>query len=197
MIEEKIESAKAVLEAMFFASNRPVSKGTLRAVLSEFSETEIEGALAALREEYDSSGRGVRLIEIAGGYQVVSKEEFAAWVERLMKGTRKARLSKPALETVAVVAYRQPVTRAGIEQIRGVDVASVLATLLERGLIAVKGRAHGVGRPLLYGTTQQFLTYFRLNDLSELPRLEELEILLESRESQAEELGELGTGEAQ
>jgi segregation and condensation protein B len=113
------------------------------------------------------------LVEVAGGYQLTTKQECAPWIRRLEEIRTASRLSKPALETIAIIAYKQPITRPEIEEIRGVDTAGVIKTLLERRLIKIAGRREAVGRPLLYGTTKEFLEYFGLRDLSGLPSLKE------------------------
>ena len=138
--------------------------------------------LHALGEEYAARAAGVELREIAGGWMLVTAPAQAEWVGRMLRGKRKMRLSRPALETMAIVAYKQPVTKTEIEAIRGVDSTGVLATLLERNLVTIRGRSKVVGRPLLYGTTPEFLDYFGLKDLSELPRPEELRALIAARE---------------
>ncbi len=166
-----------VVEALLFASDEPLGVPALKKLLDNMPAADLKEILAALKEEYDDPARGITLMEIAGGYVFVSKESTAPWVEKMLKGKRRVRLSRAALETVAVIAYKQPIGRMEIERIRGVDVGGVLSTLLERDLILVKGRDQGPGKPLLYGTTQEFLNYFGLNKLSELPRLEELSVL--------------------
>jgi segregation and condensation protein B len=164
----------AVVEALLFASDEPLGIAAFQKVLEDLSPAEIRDALAALRAEYDDTPRGFTLLEVAGGFVLCTKESWAPWVEKLMKGRRRVRLSRAALETVAVIAYKQPIAGSEIERIRGVDASSVLATLLERDLVMIKGRGPGPGKPLLYGTTQEFLNYFGLNKLADLPRLDEV-----------------------
>lgn len=166
-----------VIEAMLFASDEPLTIPALRKVVEDLSPAELREVLEQLRAEYDEAGRGVSLMEVAGGFILVTRESCAPWVERLMKGKRKVRLSRAAIETVAVIAYKQPITRSEVERIRGVDAGGVLATLLERDLVMIKGRAPGPGQPLLYGTTQEFLNYFGLSRISDLPRLDEISAL--------------------
>jgi segregation and condensation protein B len=163
-------------------------------LLSESLESEPDRVQAALRElgdAYAARGAGVELREIAGGWMLVTTTAQAEWVGRMLRGKRKMRLSRPALETMAIVAYKQPVTKTEIEAIRGVDSTAVLATLLERNLVTIRGRSKVVGRPLLYGTTQEFLGYFGLKDLSELPRPEELRALVAAREPEQLDMMEL------
>lgn len=182
---------KQILEAVLFASDQPVGLVTLVEVLGDRDASEVAALLAELRREYDTTERGVTLSEIAGGYQILSRKECSPWVERMLRARRKVRLSKAALEALAIVAYRQPITKVEIDSIRGVDSAGVLHTLLERNLVTIKGRSRSVGRPLLYATTGDFLSYMGLRDLDELPELKELGPVLEEREraamSEAEE----------
>ena len=164
------------LEALLFSADQPV---TVNALAKAFKSKEIDGkavraGLKVLEERFNQEDRGVRLMRFGNGYQILTREEHAPLVENLLVTRRKMRLSRAALETVAVIAYKEPISRLEIERIRGVDAGGVLATLLERGLIMIKGRDPGPGRPLLYGTTQSFLDYFGLTKLNDLPRLDEL-----------------------
>jgi len=174
-----------VLEALLFAAPQPLTLEALAETLEPLTSDEIAPALEQLRQELEAAGRGITLVQVAGGWQVVSRPEYAPYVQKLLRGRRKARLSRAALETLAIVAYRQPVTKTDIEGIRGVDSAGVLAHLLERNLVGIRGRARSVGRPLLYGTTQEFLVYFGINELTDLPKPEELAELLKDREGLA------------
>ena len=169
------------LEALLFSSDQPLTL-TLLADSLEAEPDRVQAGLNELGELYAARGAGVELREIAGGWMLVTTPAQAEWVGRMLRGKRKMRLSRPALETMAIVAYKQPVTKTEIEAIRGVDSTAVLATLLERNLITIRGRSKVVGRPLLYGTTPEFLDYFGLKDLSELPRPEELRALIAARE---------------
>jgi segregation and condensation protein B len=173
---------KQILEAILFASDQPVGLAVLVEVLGDRDASEVAALLGDLRREYDTSERGVTLSEIAGGYQILSRRECSPWVEQMLRARRKVRLSKAALEALAIVAYRQPITKVEIDSIRGVDSAGVLHTLLERNLATIKGRSKSVGRPLLYATTPDFLSYMGLRDLEELPELKELGPVLEERE---------------
>ena len=179
-----------VLEAMLFASDKPLSAAEcarhLRgaaaaspddeavAALSGTKADEIDAAMAELRDGYEAGDRGFRLVESAAGWRAVTAPSSAPWVRQLFPENRPARLSPSALETLAIVAYRQPITRADIEAVRGVNVDGVMQTLLERGVIRIAGRAELPGRPLLYGTTEFFLEHFGLRSLEELPNCEEL-----------------------
>ena len=168
-----------LLEAALFATARPVTAEELVTLDSDASLDDVRNALEQLREHYDFDGHGVELIELAGGYQILSRPAFAAAIERAQLNTRQQRLTAAMLETLAVIAYRQPVGRAEIEEIRGVSASGVLRSLQERGLIEVTGRSEGLGRPLLYGTTPLFLELLGLADLANLPRTEELSIALQ------------------
>ena len=180
---------KDILEAILFSSLKPLSAKELQDILKqagetgegdarEFAQTKakaITAALETLAEEVENLGRGFRLVCVAGAWQFVTQSEYAPWVRALVGvKNRPTRLSKPALETLAIIAYRQPVTRAQMEEIRGVSVDGVIGTLSERELVEVVGRADAPGRPQTYGTTQMFLEYFGLRGLNELPDAEEL-----------------------
>ena len=175
-----------LLEAALFASARPIATDELAALEPEASPAELQSALDELREHYDVDGHGVEVVEIAGGWQILRRAEYTEAIERAQLAARPARLSGAALETLAIIAYRQPIGRAEIEEIRGVGVGSVLKSLHERGLIDVVGRGEGLGRPLLYGTTPVFLEYFALRHLDELPRADELAIALRAAQPQPE-----------
>ncbi len=183
----KLQSA---IEALLFSSDQPLPL-TLLCEALETGAAEAGEALRLLGEEYAARDAGVELREIAGGWMLVTTPEHAEWVGRMLRGKRKLRLSRAALESMAIIAYKQPVTKSEVEAIRGVDSSAVLATLLERNLVTIRGRSKVVGRPLLYGTTQEFLEYFGLKDLSELPRPEELRALVASREPEQLDMMEL------
>ncbi len=167
-----------LLEAALFASARPIATEELAVLEPDASPAELQSALDELREHYNVDGHGVELQELGGGWQILTRAEYTEAIERAQLAARPARLSGAALETLAIIAYRQPISRAEIEEIRGVMVGSVLKSLHERGLIDVTGRGEGLGRPLLYGTTPVFLEYFALRHLEELPRADELAIAL-------------------
>jgi len=181
---------QAALEALLFSSDQPLSLSLLAESL-DAPHDEVAGVLARLGEEYAARNAGVELREIAGGHLLVTTPEQAEWVGRLLRGRKKMRLSRAGLETMAIIAYKQPVTKSEVEAIRGVDSSGVMATLLERNLVTIRGRSKVVGRPLLYGTTQEFLEYFGLRDLSELPRPEELRALVAAREPEQLDMIEL------
>ena len=167
-----------LLEAALFAAPRPIALDALATLDPESSPAAVSAALDELREHYDVDGHGVELVEQGGGWQILTRAEYAEAIERAQVAVRPQRLSAASLETLAIIAYRQPIGRAEIEEIRGVAVGSVLRSLHERGLIDIVGRSEGIGRPLLYGTTAQFLEQFALRHLEELPRADELAIAL-------------------
>jgi segregation and condensation protein B len=173
-----VTSLAKLLEAALFASARPIATDELAVLDGDASPAALRAALDELREHYDVEGHGIELVEIAGGWQILTRAEYTEAIERAQLAARPARLSGAALETLAIIAYRQPISRAEIEEIRGVAIGGVLKTLHERGLIDVVGRAEGLGRPLLYGTTAIFLEHFALRHLEELPRGDELAIAL-------------------
>lgn len=164
---------KAVIEALLFVSEKPLLIEQIKGVLEGLNQDEILRTLEELKSEYDNSNRGIRIIEIAGGYQMRTHPVFASFLRRLYKQRHVERLSKPALETLAIIAYKQPVTRLQIESIRNVNVDGVIKTLLDREIIRVAGRKKLPGRPKVYGTTRQFLEHFGLKSLEELPKIEE------------------------
>lgn len=173
-----MNSLATLLEAALFASPRPVPAEELAALDAEATGATVRAALDELRDHYDVEGHGVELVEQGGGWQILTRPEYAEAIERAQMAVRPQRLSGAALETLAIVAYRQPIGRAEIAEIRGVDVGAILKSLLERGLIEVTARGDGLGRPLLYGSTPLFLEQFALRHLEELPRVDELAIAL-------------------
>ena len=177
-------NATARLEALLFAADQPLSLARLCEVLEGVERLEVEAALDELEAQYAASERAFHLVRVAGGFQLTTKPEYAALVRRLYTGKRKVRLTKPALEALAIVAYKQPTTRPEVDAIRGVASGGVIETLLERNLVRIAGRSEGVGRPLLYATTTEFLEYLGLDTLADLPSLQELEALLNEREAQ-------------
>jgi len=181
---------RSAVEALLFSSDQPLTLLLLAEAL-EAGPDEVAEALKGLGEEYAARDAGVELRELAGGWLFTTAAGQAEWVTRMLRGKRRMRLSRAALETMAIIAYKQPVTKSEIEAIRGVDASGVLATLLERNLVTIKGRSTVVGRPLLYGTTNEFLNYFGLRDLSELPRPEELRALVAAREPEQLEMLEM------
>ncbi len=175
---------RSILESLLFAAGDPLSLGRITQLLPGYERRDVVRVLGELSDEYSQQERGFRLQQVAGGYQLRTSRANAEFVKALL-AQRPVRMTRAALETLAVVAYRQPVTRPEIEAIRGVDVDAVLNTLLERRLVRVMGRKEVVGRPLLYGTTPEFLETFALKDLATLPKLEELGASAEALERAA------------
>ena len=171
-----------IVEALLFASESPLSAADLARADEALDEERVEAAVAELRTEYDREARAFTVVEVGGGYQLLTRPEFAPVLERFDSVPATQRLSGPALETLAILAYRQPVGRAEVEEIRGVGSGAVLKTLQERGLVEVVGRSEHLGRPLLYGTTAYFLQHFGFRSLDDLPRSEELPVVLARRE---------------
>ena len=163
----------ALVESLLFAAGRSVPLSQLIEALDGPSRAEVLGALEHLARTYEREGRGLRIVQVAGGWQLRTPAEHGPWVRRLLR-ERPPRLSRPTLETVAIVAYRQPCTRLEIEAVRGVDAEAVLTTLIERRLVRIVGRKEAPGRPLLYATTREFLEVFGLPDLKALPPLRDL-----------------------
>jgi segregation and condensation protein B len=168
---------KSIVEALMFASPEPLTIKTLTKLLATEPKEDIVAAVDALKEEYQRPG-GLAMVEIAGGYQIVTRPELHEWVRRLFHERTTQKLSVASLETLAVIAYKQPVTSPEIAEIRGVNTSGVLGTLVERRLVKVVGRKQVVGRPFLYGTTREFLERFGLNDISDLPKVEDMSDLL-------------------
>lgn len=176
-----------LIEAALFSAARPLTVEELQTLDTDASLADVRQALEQLREHYDFDGHSVEVVELGGGYQVLTRPSFAAAIERAQFTVRTPRLTGAAMETLAVISYRQPVGRQEIEEIRGVSAGGVLRTLQERGLIEVVGRSEALGRPLLYGTTALFLELLGLRDLAELPRTEELSVALHTHVAEAAE----------
>jgi segregation and condensation protein B len=172
-----VNGLKGIVEALLFVSGEPLTTDRLVLVLEGASRAEVQEAVRALQEDYAADSRGLQIVEVAGGYQIATRVECAAWIKRLEKAKTGAKLSRSAMETLAIIAYKQPLVRAEIEQIRGVDTAGVLRTLLDRRLIRIIGRKDIPGRPIMYGSSKQFLQAFGLKDLSDLPALRDLKDL--------------------
>jgi segregation and condensation protein B len=172
-----VSELKAIVEALIFASPEPVTVKTLVKLLESEPREDIVEAIDALKKDYDRGG-GLQMVEVAGGYQIVTRPELHEWVRRLFHERTTQKLTVASLETLAVIAYKQPVTAPEIAEIRGVNTVGVLGTLMERKLIKIVGRKQVVGRPFLYGTTREFLERFGLNDLSDLPKVEDMSELL-------------------
>jgi segregation and condensation protein B len=168
------EDIKSIIESLLFVADGPLTIQRLGEVLEGVEREDLRSTLNELQAELENSRRGVRLVEVAGGYQLRTAKVNADWVKKFLGG-RPARMGRATLETLAIIAYRQPITRAEIESIRGVDVDGVINTLLDRSLIRAVARKDVPGRPFLYGTTPEFLQLFNLKDLTHLPTLKEME----------------------
>ncbi len=186
---------KSAIETLLFVSGAPLSADRLKSIFEEATAEQIEMQLLALRQEYDDRGAGIMLAEVAGGYQFATRPENAAWVRKFKSVKVSARLSKPALETLAIVAYKQPITRSEVEAIRGVNIGGIMRNLMERRLVKIVGKKDVPGKPMLYGTTLEFLQYFGLKDLSALPTLREFQEL-EAGEEVMEEIPAQGADDA-
>jgi segregation and condensation protein B len=164
---------KAIVEALIFASPEPLTRKAIDKLLVSEPKEDIDAAIAELKRDYDRPG-GLQLVEVAGGYQITTRQDLHEWVRRLFHERTSQRLTVQALETLAVIAYKQPITGPEITEIRGVNTAGVLNTLIERQLVKIVGRKQVVGRPFMYATTREFLIRFGLRDLSDLPKIEEM-----------------------
>ena len=164
---------KAIVEALIFASPEPITPRMLFRLLSEEPKEDVTAAVQGLRADYDNRP-GLQFVDVAGGYQIVTRPELHEWVRRLFHERSTQKLTVQGLETLAVIAYKQPITTLEISEIRGVNTSGVLSTLLERHLIKIVGRKNVVGRPFLYSTTKEFLIRFGLRDLQDLPRVEDM-----------------------
>jgi segregation and condensation protein B len=185
-----------LIESLLFASDAPLTAADLARVDERLDEDTVTAVIDELRREYDETDRSFQVFEVAGGYQLLTRPEFAAVLERFETVPQPARLSLPALEVLAIIAYRQPIGRAEIEEIRGVQSAAVLRTLQDRELIEAVGRAVGLGRPLLYGTTRRFLEHFGFRSLEDLPRPDELPVVLRAPVRPADDASDPGTADA-
>ncbi len=177
--EEKRPYLMPVIEALLFSSDQPLSISRLKEILPDLTAREIRAFISRLNEQYRETNRSFEIKEIAGGFQMFTLPEYTAYVEQLYRSRQKSRLTQKALETLAIIAYKQPITKHEIEEIRGVNVDGVIKGLLSRNLITIAGRAKAPGSPFLYKTTRQFLDYFGLNSLDDLPKLKEIEELID------------------
>ena len=187
--------ASQIVEAVLFSSDAPLKAEEIARADESLNEDNVEEALRELRTFYDESERSYQIEEVAEGFQILTRSEFATYLERFDTVPRPSRLSGPALETLAIIAYRQPIGRIEIEYVRGVSSSGVIRSLQDRALVDVVGRAEGLGRPLLYGTTRRFLEHFGFSSLNDLPRPEELPVVLRERIPILEEDEEEETGD--
>ncbi|MDD5434945.1 MAG: SMC-Scp complex subunit ScpB [Nitrospira sp.] len=182
---------KRVLEALLFVSGEPLSVDRVKNVLEEIDRGKIRNMFWELQHEYEMRLSGLRIGEVAGGFQMITRPELAVWIKKLKKAKQSARLSKPSLETLAIVAYKQPIVKSEVEEIRGVDSSGVLKGLLDKHFIKIIGRKDVPGKPILYSTTKEFLQYFGLRDIADLPTLKELsDLILEEDKGDKYETGE-------
>lgn len=176
------DNRKAVIEALLLASEKPLALELIRSVLDNLDANEAVRLINELKNEYEQNNRGMRIAEIAGGYQMITATSFAPFLKRLFKDRYTSRLSKPALETLAIIAYKQPLTRNEIELLRNVNVDGVMKSLLDKNLIRICGKKKAPGRPCVYGTTKAFLEHFGLKSLADLPKIEDFNDLAEKKD---------------
>jgi segregation and condensation protein B len=167
---------KKIVEALLFAIHEPVPISKITKIIDGTDAKEIKDIIEQLRNEYDADNRAFQIEEIANGYQLLSRPEYHEWISKIHKKTGEAKLSQSAIETLAIIAYKQPIIRAEVEAIRGVQSGQMIRTLIEKSLVKITGRDQVLGRPLLYGTTKKFLEHFGLKSIKDLPKVEELEI---------------------
>ena len=182
---------KNIVEALLFASDTPITIQKIKEILEIDSAKDIRKGIDDLKTHYVKTDSAMTILEVAGGFQIVSKDDYASYVQKLYKGRQASRLTQRGLETLAIIAYKQPITKHEIENIRGVNVDGVVRTLLERNLVTIEGRQKAPGNPLLYGTTKYFLEYFGLNSLEALPKLKEIDELLKEDEQFLESLDQV------
>ncbi|MGH9867717.1 MAG: SMC-Scp complex subunit ScpB [Candidatus Polarisedimenticolia bacterium] len=182
LVEEPLPDAplRAILEALLFASEDPLTVEEAASVLGEDRRTEIANALGDLRVHMEKTGGGLRVQAVAGGYRITTDPALGPFVRALVRSRNRQRLSRAALETLAIIAYKQPITAPEIQEIRGVNPSAILASLLDRRLVRILGRKKVVGKPFVYGTTRDFLIRFGLNALEDLPSMEEFEAMLQA-----------------
>lgn len=178
MSKKHLENLKQVVEAVIFASDEPITADQVKGIVEDTTAAQVKKSVTELNHEYSQQNRAFHIIEIAGGFQMVTRESYAQWIKRLYIRKNRSRLSQAALETLSVIAFKQPVSKTEISAIRGVNCDGVVKTLLERKLIAIAGRDEGPGRPLLYKTTKEFLRYFGINSIEDLPKPREIEEML-------------------
>jgi segregation and condensation protein B len=181
--------AKRVVEALIFASSKPLTPAEIRKVTKVLTVAQIQQIATELKEDYQESGRCFELLEIAGGYELSTKKEFAAWILKIELQRKARQATQSALETLAILAYKQPLTRAEIESLRGVDTSGVLSTLMEKNFIKIVGKKEVPGRPFMYGTTEKFLEHFGLKALVDLPSIDEIRQMVDSSVRKEELIG--------
>lgn len=172
---KRIEEIKPIVESLIFAAEEPITLRKLIDIVEGVDGAQIQEAITQLKNDYELQGRTFQIEEVAGGYQLFSKPEYYEWIAKLRKKSGETKLSQASLETLAIIAYKQPILRANLESIRGVQSGQIIRLLMEKDLVKVVGRDESLGHPLLYGTTKKFLEYFGLKDIKDLPKIEELE----------------------
>ncbi len=182
---------KQIIEALIFASDQPIPARKIKEILPDYGEKDIKKLIGEINQKHEDSRSPLQIIEVAEGFQIVTREEYATWIAQLYKSRSASRLTQKGLETLAIIAYKQPITKQEMESIRGVNVDGVVRTLVERNLITVKGRQKAPGNPLLYGTTKYFLEYLGLKNLTDLPKLKEIDELLKSDDKFLESLDQV------
>ncbi len=180
-----------IVEALIFASDLPLPSKKIKEILEKDSEKEIKKAISAIKKKYEENGSPLDIVEVAGGFQIVTREDYAEWIKKLYRSRSVSRLTQRALETLAIIAYKQPITKQEVEGIRGVNSDAVMKTLMERNLISISGRVKAPGNPLLYSTTKKFLEYFGIKTLDDLPRLKEIDEMLKSDDKFLESLDQV------
>jgi segregation and condensation protein B len=183
------KKAKLVVEALIFASSKPLTPAEIRKVTKVLTVGQIEKIVAELKEDYQKTERCFELLEIAGGYELSTKREFAPWILKIELQRKARQATQSALETLAILAYKQPLTRAEIEALRGVDTSGVLNTLMEKNFIKIVGKKEVPGRPFMYGTTEKFLEHFGLKELRDLPSIDEIRQMVDSSVKKEELIG--------
>ncbi len=177
---------KSAIEALIFATEKPITLEQLKKVLGNLDNASINKIIDELRAEYQTQNRGMRIIEIAGGFQMITCASFSPFLRKLYKNRSADKLSRPALESLAIIAYKQPLTRAEIESLRNVNVDGVMKSLVDKNLIRICGRKKVPGRPFVYGTTREFLEHFGLKSLQDLPKIENFTALAQLKEEQSD-----------
>jgi len=173
---------KSAVEALIFASEKPITIDQIRKTLGDLDTASVNKIVNELKNEYDSANRGIRITEIAGGFQMITHTTFAPFLKKLFKNRYSDKLSKPALESLAIIAYKQPLTKSEIESLRNVNVDGVMKSLLDKNLIRICGRKKIPGRPFVFGTTREFLEHFGLKSLQDLPKMEDFTVLAQEKE---------------
>jgi segregation and condensation protein B len=189
----EIDIIKSTIEAVLFSSDKPVIIDQLRNLFEDLQPSQIRALLEELKSEYEKENRGMRLVEVAGGFQMVTAPNLATFLKKFYRQKGSDKLSRPALETLAIIAYKQPVTKFEIESLRRVDTGGVIKNLKDMGIIRIAGRKKAPGSPFVYATTRQFLEYFGLKSLDELPKIDSI---LQSQETPAEAAAGEGSAEA-